>query len=228
MTPWSRLEKQAFFDERAAIAEFDHRLPRVEAERLAISQLYDELRAHLPLGILQELAAADRVRHSPQLAGVLEALGLVGVRAPAWGFGHVVWGDGTYRPAGRDEQGEAAFIFPAFENGNMTDLVATRLDGKRTASRYGVTKILGFDEIEHARTSSRPVLVSDNVVRWLCSGCLGIVIVDWQRAPFDLDGTPAFLCGSDETADRLHRATADLSPLPVIGIVRKQVSNEAA
>jgi hypothetical protein len=216
-TTWAQAHE--LFAERAAIVEFEGGLSRAEAEAQAIRELYDALQANPADGMIAELARASHQRWNPALAPILQALGLDAVHAPEWGFDHVVWGDGTYWPAGRDEQGKAAFICPAIENGNIADLVATRLDGKRTASRYGVANILGFDEIERAYSERRRLLVFNDARTWLRGSGLGVVVVDWTRIADAFDGLPALLCSSKAMAERLDRATAQYLRQPVIDIL---------
>lgn len=209
------------FEERAGIVEFESGVPRADAEAQAIRELYDVLRAEPADGMIAELAKACRLLWAPGLAPILRALGLDAVRAPAWGFDHVVWGNGTYRPAGPDVQGEAAFICLAIENGIVADLVATRLDGKLTASRCGVARILGVDEIERAYREGRSLLVFNDARSWLRGNRLGVVVVDWARIADAFDGLSALLCGSQAIAERLDRVTAHYSQQPIIGVVER-------
>jgi hypothetical protein len=217
------------FEERAAVLEFDGGLGRAEAEQRALADIYHELlgcrgRAH---GILDELIRADARRQAPALEEVLQALGLAGVRAPLWGFGHVVAEQETWRPAGDDEPAMAALIVPACEEGAIVDLVAQRLGDGRVLCRLGAVDLLGWDELQIARDSGGPLLVYRDVLTWLRAHGRGTVILDWARAHRHLDGLGTLLC-SERSAPLLHRATRRCRPVPTIGILRPREARHAA
>jgi hypothetical protein len=217
------------FEERAAVLEFDGGLGRAEAEQRALADIYHELlgcrgRAH---GILDELIRADARRQAPALQEALQALGLAGVRAPLWGFGHVVAEQDTWRPAGDKEPGMAALIVPACEEGAIVDLVAQRLGDGRVLCRLGAVDLLGWDELQIARDSGGPLLVYRDVLTWLRAHGRGTVILDWARAHRHLDGLGTLLC-SERSAPLLHRATRRCRPVPTIGILRPREARHAA
>jgi hypothetical protein len=217
------------FEERAAVLEFDGGLGRAEAEQRALADIYHELlgcrgRAH---GILDELIRADARRQAPALQEALQALGLAGVRAPLWGFGHVVAEQDTWRPAGDEEPGMAALIVPACEEGAIVDLVAQRLGDGRVLCRLGAVGLLGWDELQIARDSGGPLLVYRDVLTWLRAHGRGTVILDWARAHRHLDGLGTLLC-SERSAPLLHRATRRCRPVPTIGILRPREARHAA
>jgi hypothetical protein len=217
------------FEERAAVLEFDGGLGRAEAEQRALADIYHELlgcrgRAH---GILDELIRADARRQAPALQEALQALGLAGVRAPLWGFGHVVAEQDTWRPAGDEEPGMAALIVPACEEGAIVDLVAQRLGDGRVLCRLGAVDLLGWDELQIARDSGGPLLVYRDVLTWLRAHGRGTVILDWARAHRHLDGLGTLLC-SERGAPLLHRATRRCRPVPTIGILRPREARHAA
>jgi hypothetical protein len=203
------------FDERAAILEYDGGLSRVTAESQALREICDlKLAAGYP-GILGELAQADRRRAHPDIAPVLAELGLANVRGPAWGLGHVVADGETYRPALDDEPAHAAFIVPAVEAGAISDLVACTVTGRRMTSRLGVAALIGLEEIERARDTDAPLLMFDDVVRWLRGNTCGAVIVDRRRAAPQLEGVRTMVC-SLAFAPRLYQATRRCLPRPIV------------
>jgi hypothetical protein len=211
---------QADFNERAAILEYDNGLTRNEAEAQAVRELVDQLQeAGTPLqtGIVAELAGADHRRSHPDLREVLAALGLAGVRAPAWGFDAVVPVNDVYRPAGPNEPGHQAVIVPATEGGAMVDLVAQGLNSGRMLTRLGATTLLGSDAIEQARQSKEPLIVFNNVLPWLRGHTRGVVVVNWHEAGRELDGVKTLLCRND-LAGRLHEATRHCWPVPTIAV----------
>ena len=170
---------------------------------------------------------ADARRRAPALEEPLQALGLAGVRAPLWGFGHVVAEQDTWRPAGDDEPGRAALIVPACEEGAIVDLVAQRLGDGRVFSRFGVVDVLGWDDLQIARDSGSPLLVYHDVLTWLRGGGRGTVVLDWRSAHRHLDGLATLLC-SERSAPFLHRATRRCRPVPTIGILRPREAGLAA
>jgi hypothetical protein len=208
------------FEERSAILEFDTGMPRAEAEALAVAELYNALQACPPLGIIAELARADRVRHGPLLADCLQACGLVGGRAPAWGFDWCVFDGSTYRPADPDELGRSCLIVPSTEDGALVDLVAMDLGNLHMATRLGAADAVGADAINFARETQELLYVFGNTATWLRGGALGAVIVDWRRAGALLDGVPTIVT-TMRLAKQLHGATAQCWPRPNIYIAAK-------
>jgi hypothetical protein len=148
------------------VLEFDGGLSRAEAEERALADISEELAGcggHAR-GILGELIRADAQRHAPALEEAVQALGLAGVRAPLWGFGHVVAEQGTWRPDGR------------------------------MLTRRGLVDLLGRDELEAARDCGDPLLVFGDVLAWLKGHSRGAVLLDWQQAHRQLDGLAALFC----------------------------------
>jgi hypothetical protein len=217
------------FEERAAVLEFDGGLARAEAEQRALADMYHELlgRRGCARGLLDELIRADARRRAPAFEEVLQALGLAGVRAPLWGFGHVVAEQDTWRPAGDDEPAMAALIVPACEDGAIVDLVAQRLGDGRLLSRLGVVDLLGWDELQIARDNGGPLLVYRDVLTWLQGHGRGTVLLDWRSAHRHLDGLATLLC-NERSAPFLHRATRRCRPVPTIGILRPREARHAA
>jgi hypothetical protein len=223
------VSRRLAFEERAAVLEFDGGLSRAEAERRALADIYQALlgcrgRAR---GILDELIRADARRRAPALEEALQALGLAGVRAPLWGFGHGVAEQDTWRPAGGDESAMAALIVPACEDGALVDLVAQQLADGRLLSRLGAVDLLGWDELQTARDSGGPLLVYRDILTWLRGHGRGTVLLDWRSAHRHLDGLATLLC-NERSAPFLHRATRRCRPVPTIGILRPREAGLAA
>jgi hypothetical protein len=219
MSPDEMQDLQAYFNERAAILEYDNGLTRYEAEAQAIRELVDQLQVGVQpeTGIVAELAGADRRRSHPDLAEVLTALGLADVRVPAWGFDAVVPEGDTYRPAEADEAGHQAVIVPATEDGAVVDLVAQGLNSGRMLPRLGAATVLGSEEIERVRQSDDPLIVFNNALLWLRGHTRGVVVVNWQIAGQELEGVETLLCRND-LAERLHEATRRCWPVPTIAV----------
>ena len=207
--------------ERAAILEFDQGMTRADAESQALREIYDRrIAAGYPGIIPGELIQADQRRRHPDLAPVLAALGLDNVRGPAWGFGHVVADGETYRPAIDGETAHAAVIVPAVEDGGIVDLVACTVSPRRMRSRHGVAAVVGLDEIERALDANTPLYVFDDTIRWLRGDTRGAVMVDWDRAPREIEGVKTLIC-SAALAPSLHDATRRCWPRPTIAVVRE-------
>jgi hypothetical protein len=205
--------------EQAAILEHDNGLPRRDADAMAIGGYLDERYASglRGAGILSELARADHSRLSPELAPVLTACGLLGARAPVYGFGHVVPDDGVYRPAMPDERdATAAVIVPITSMGEgLVDLVAQCLRSGRMIARLGVGDLVGLDEVDRARGCDTPLLIFNTTLDWLRGGCWGAVVVDWHDIGWRLEGVRTLLCRTTLAA-RLHQATRRCWPRPAI------------
>jgi hypothetical protein len=213
------------FEERAAILEFDHHLPRAAAEAQAAAELGIILPGRAPGGVLGELIAASRLRDDSRVAPVLADLGLAGRRAPAWGVAHVVIEGTTYRPAGEGEGGRAAVVAPAGDEGLITDLVAQPLPSGRAVTRLGIAAVVGADEAEAARDAGEPLNVFNNIISWLRGDCRGVVVLDWRRAVGTLEGITTLQC-SPSIADTAYRATRRSWPVPQI-LVPDQVRHAA-
>jgi len=222
---WTPEDWNGYFQERAAILEFDQGMTRAEAEAQAVREIYDiRIKQRMP-GIMGELAAADQRRRDQRISAEVEAtFGPVGF---SWGFGWVVAEGDGYRPAIPDEPASTAFIAPVVADGCIVDLVAQtfRLQGIR--SRLGITSLVGSDDVDAARSDGRPLYVYSSLPQWLQGGGHGAVVVDWKRAGYELDGVAEILC-SASIAARLHDATRQCVPAPVIATPAKNEVGNAA
>lgn len=218
-------------DERSAQLEFQEGLPRADAERLALAELADRLKgdsSRPPRGILGELIAADARRQHPEFSPALATLALVGQRAPAWGVGHIVVDGRCYRPADLGEPcGRPALIAPATQEGALADLASQDLTTGRLHSRLDVAALVGFDEVEAAKTHGVPLVVFRDLSQWLRGHCRGAVVVRWERAGEALDGVPAILT-TDGLAPKIHNATSRCWPRPVIAVPETRGARHAA
>jgi len=207
------------FVERAAIAEFDGGLSRRDAERLAIDEMLEPIRTQRD-GILGEIIETTRRRVDLSFThqAALETLGLMGCRAPAWGFADVVAEGRTYRPAASGEPGRAAVIVAATADGALVDLVAQEIRGGQLRTRLDVAAIVGADEIERVNLTGRPLIVFATLAGWLRGGCCGVVVVDWSRAGAELDGRAQTILAPHSLARRLHDATARCWPRPLVAV----------
>jgi hypothetical protein len=213
--------------ERAAILEFDGGMSRLDAEAQAFQEISAQRIAADPPGILGELALAERRRAHPDLASALAALGLIGVRAPTWGFGDVVADGETYRPALDTETARSAFVVPAINGGAVTDLMAcTIVKPRRMRSRLGIAHTLGADEISRAREIGMPLYVFEDAVQWLYGHTLGVVILDWKRGAGEIEGVEELICGT-AMAPRLYEATRRLLPRPTIACPAERMRHAA-
>lgn len=226
---WAMTDWLAHFDERAGVLEYDNGLPRAEAEAQVVGEIYDHLKAtSRPLpGILGELARASQKRLVPEPAPWLAGLGLASIRAPMWGIGTVVPEAGTYRPPLDGELGHDALIVPSSEAGALVDLVAHGVNAGRMLTRLGAAHLIGADEVEWARESGDPLFVFDDALGWLRGSTYGVVILDWQRAGYELDGVRVVMC-SRPLAPRLYAATRKCWPPPTIAVPSAQDVRRAA
>jgi hypothetical protein len=226
---WSLADWQAFYDERAAISEFDGGLDRATAEARALAETYE--RGHkfaAPRGdLLGELISASGHREHPDLLPVLADLGLDFCRLPLWGVGWIVVEGDTWRPVSAGERGDASLIVPAFEALGLIDLIAQRLRDGRLFRRLGLATLLGADAVECARETEAPLLVFRNAASWLAGHGLGAVILNWREADRRLEGVRTILCPAD-CAPALHRATRACRPVPLIAVPRPEEINHAA
>ena len=226
---WSPADWQAFYDERAAILEFDGGLARSEAEACALTETCERLRAVAePRGdLLGELIAAGRRRMHPDLAAPLASLGLDRGRLPLWGVGWTVAEGDTWRPAAPGEPGAASLIAPAFEAAGLTDLVAQRLRDGRLYRRLGLAVLLGADAVEQARQTEGSLVVFGDAASWLAGHGRGVVILDWREAARRLEGVRTILCPA-HCGPALHRATRSCRPRPTIAVPRPKESRHVA
>lgn len=213
------------FAERRAFLEVEAGLTSAEADRQALGELYEERMRIVPDGILGDLVLADRKRRDPTVTPLLEAMGLNHARVP-WGVGYVVREGRTYRRPAVGEMGTAAFIVPAITDGAV-DLVAEEIASGTITTRLDVASVVGFDWIEQARSTGTPLYVFNSVRRWLMGGGVGVVVVDWQRIAYELDGIAAILC-SPEIAGRLKRSTARNFPRPFVATPNVKGAADAA
>jgi hypothetical protein len=210
---------RATIAERAAILEYDNGLSRAEAEAQAVREIVDTHqanRASAP-GILGELVRADRLRSRPELATWLETNKLAAVRAPLWGFDHILPEGEGYRPALDAEPSHSALIVPATEGGAIIDLVAFDLKENRMLRRLGVAQLVGASEVSIARDSGEPLLVFDHTLNWLRGHTRGVVIADWRDIGSAFEGVRIIRCRA-ALATRLHAATRSCWPVPTIEV----------
>jgi hypothetical protein len=83
---WSAEDWQAFFDERAGIAEFDGGLPRAQAEAQAFDRCVDEWLSHNPVRSPPErcLGCGGRDYHDPLLPFGIEPTGHAWLHSRCW------------------------------------------------------------------------------------------------------------------------------------------------
>jgi hypothetical protein len=226
---WSLADWQAFYDERAAILQFDGGLDRAAAEARALTETYERLcDVAVPQGdLLSQLIAASRRREHRDLVPVLADLGLDRCRLPLWGVGWIVVEGETWRPASSGERGDASLIVPAFEAAGLIDLVAQRLCDGRLYRRLGLATLLGADAVDCARETEAPLLVFRNAASWLAGHGHGAVILDWRKAGRQLEGVRTILCPAD-CAPALYRATQRCRPRPMIAVPQHKETRDVA
>ena len=167
--------------------------------------------------LLLELIGAHRLRHDLRLEPLLQSMGLLTVRK-VWGLSWVVPEEGTYRPAVDGEIGRSAIIVPAFEGGELVDLIAEGLASRRLLPRTGAATMIGHDAVECAKALREPLFVFDRPSGWLRGHCLGVVVLNWNIG-FELEGVRRIAC-TVSIADRLYTATRRYWPRPIIIIPR--------
>jgi len=228
-SPWSPADWQAFYDERAAVLEFDGGLSRAEAEARALAETWERrCETAVPRGdLLGELIAADRHRRHRDIEPALARLGLGRGRLPLWGVGWTVTEGPTWRPAAAGEVGESSLIVPAFEAVGLIDLVAQRLRDGRLYRRLGLATLIGADAVEQARETETPLLVFKDVASWLRGHGLGAVLLDLSEAARHLEGVRTLICPAG-LAPALYRATRRCRPLPSIAVPRPQEPRHVA
>jgi len=221
---------RAHFEERVGILQYEAGMTRANAETRARAEIYDTVVANgvADLGIVGELAAANRRRHLPEVEVILHQVGLASCAAPAWGVGHVIDEDGgIYRPAEPGEtESEAAAIVPSFVDG-LEDLVAHGLRSRRTLTRLGLAAVVGAIEIDNAREQDQPLLVFSDPLAWLRGDTHGIVVIDWKHIGAELEGVRALIC-LPTIAPQLHQATRCCWPRPVVATPPRKDLQHAA
>jgi hypothetical protein len=185
----------------AAIADF------VDRQRL------QDLR---PDGILGDLLEAERNTRHPQVRLTLKAMGMLGRRSLLWGVLPIVAVGKGWRSALPDEQGEWAFIAPAFDRHGLADLVAEGMRSRKLRRRLGAALLVGAEQIDLARETGDPLFVFPSLVSWLQGHCLGCVVIDWRAVGSELEGVRSIICSAAD-ARRLYHATARCWPRPIIG-----------
>ena len=153
--------------------------------------------------LLRELLSANRQAQHPDAKAALTACGL-GLRGgPVWGVGSVTVQGEFYSPALPHEIGAPAVIVPAFEGGELTDLVAISLRTRATKTRLGYATFLGADWIDRARDGGAPLRLFNDPLKWLACGQRGAVLLDRSDAPFVLADVPLIGCDDDSTVTKL-------------------------
>ena len=167
--------------------------------------------------LLRELHRASLLARRPAFADALQAFGLTPYGCPLWGVASVEAGESFYEPS---EEGVLSAIVPAYEEvegrATIVDLVACCLATREMRTRKGVASVLGHEWIEDSFLGNEPLKVFDNALTWLRGKCRGVVILDWNDAPFLLREIPEILCESQATAQRLVWAFERPRPYPPI------------
>jgi hypothetical protein len=143
----------------------------------------------------------------------LREIGLANLAVPLWGIATVTAGREFYQP---DEGGSMAVIVPAFEHGQIVDLVACSFGTLQMRTRKGIASVLGHERIDDAKLGLEPLKVFDDVFTWLHGHGRGVVVLDWKDAPRLLRDVPSLHCESRETADRLIEAFEWPLPYPPV------------
>ena len=171
-----------------------------------------------PSPLQRELFQAAQLARTAAFAEVLRTMGLGVLGCHMWGIEAVSAGDCFDQPAfyQPDENGKLAAIVPAFEGGDLVDLVACSFATRAMHTRKGIATVLGFDWIEDACLGLQPLIVYDNALSWLHHRCRGVVVIDWTAASRLLRDVPAIQCESDATAAALKAAFERPNPYPPI------------
>lgn len=169
---------------------------------------------------LRELNDAARFAQRPDLADDVRACGLSGRALPLWGLAAVETGPCFYEP---NPHGTFALITAAFdEAGGLVDLVATSLASRAMRRRQGEAVVLGRPMIEQARALGEPLCVFADGLSWLRAGCLGIVILDFDRVGPLLDDVAGFAVQHDLLAARLKRVLERPRPIAPLFVPAKE------
>jgi hypothetical protein len=204
--------------ERAASLEYEHGVARPQATSQAIDEYLDRQRVLdiWPGGLLNELLYAERMTRDPEVRTMLGALGVMDKRSPLWGALPIVAADESWRAALLGEQGEWAFIVPAFDRHGLADLVAEGMRSGRLFRRLGQAVLVGTEQVDVTRERDEPLRVFPSVTTWLKGHTRGCVIVDWREIGKIFDGISTILCSSSQ-AQQIYNATSRCWPRPVVG-----------
>ena len=189
-----------------------------------------DLRAQFDDGVPHiEHWRAMRFARDALVRPILERLG-ISPKAPPCGIGRVEF----FGPAGAYylpcEDGPAfAIIVPVVEFGDTIDLAAIDLETQHVATRLGIGKALGLDDIDRARWDGGRLNLFDKPLDWLREPEAAACIIDWKVAAFTLAnldhpvtalaGEPIeVLCSSFALAERIERAFARPLPAPELRV----------
>lgn len=122
-----------------------------------------------------------------------------------------------------------AVIVPIVEFGDTVDLAAIDLETQHVATRLGLDKALGLDNIDHARWNGGTLTLVDKPLDWLREPEAAAFVLDWKMATFtlaDLDRPVTTLadqpievrCSSLALAERIARAFSRPLPAPQLQV----------
>jgi hypothetical protein len=164
--------------------------------------------------------AIQRARHH-LVAPLLAGLGISPKLKTSWGIARVeLFGPGRayHQPA---EDGAFALIMAVVEFGDLADLAAIELPSQHTATRLGLGKALGLDDIDRARWDGGRLNLVDKPLEWLREPEGAACIIDWSVADFTLaDLEPAKVevwCSSLALAERVEQVRP--RPMPKLLVV---------
>jgi hypothetical protein len=130
-------------------------------------------------------AAIERSRH-PKLAQALAGLRISAKLRTVWGVGRCEFfgrSNSYYQPA---EDGRRAVIVGVIEQGNLVDLAAADLATDDVATRLGIGRALGLDEIDRVRFNGGVLNLVERSFQWLRAPVSSACILDWRTAAFKL------------------------------------------
>jgi hypothetical protein len=153
----------------------------------------------------------------------------IGPLAPPWRIGRVEFfgpDRAWYQPC---EDGQGAVVIPVIEFGKEIDLAAIDLATQHVATRLGVGKALGLDNIDSVRWNGGTLTLVERPLDWLREPAAAACIIDWKQAAFtlaDLDRPTTTLadrpievrCSSLALAERIERALARPLPAPELRV----------
>jgi hypothetical protein len=165
------------------------------------------------------LHAMQRARdpHKPRRARpMLDALGVSQKLISCWGVATIeTFGPGRafYQPA---EDGQWTLIVGIVEAGDLIDLCAIDLETQHIATRLGLGKALGLDDIDKVRWQGVDLQLLDTPMAWLRNPLGAAFIIDWSVVAFSLAdlGSARVLCSSLSLAERVERAHP--RPMPML------------